>query len=166
MYTGSFAASLKGIACTRGLSFYSRACQQAYSSFHRWRFSNSFAFTGLYMLRFRLIGECQSVSPTAGKQRFDSVTQHNDSSRIAWKNSPYDNLPPLFPALDEMSFRLFLISKSNGKSSRVHDTERSSLVARRVHSPKVGGSNPSSVSISDLPWMEQIVALDTRQVRA
>nr|DAM16163.1 MAG TPA: hypothetical protein [Caudoviricetes sp.] len=45
------------------------------------------------MLRFRLIGECQSVSPTAGKQRFDSVTQHNDSSRIAWKNSPYDNLP-------------------------------------------------------------------------
>lgn len=61
--------------------------------------------------------------------------------------------PPLFPALDEMSFRLFLISKSNGKSSRVHDTEWSSLVARRVHNPKVGGSNPSSVSISDLPWI-------------
>lgn len=36
-----------------------------------------FPFTGLYMLRFRLIGECQPVSPTAGKQRFDSVTQHN-----------------------------------------------------------------------------------------
>nr|DAK96128.1 MAG TPA: hypothetical protein [Caudoviricetes sp.] len=31
--------------------------------------------------------------PTTGKQRFDSVTQHNDSQRIAWKNSPYDNLP-------------------------------------------------------------------------
>ena len=36
-----------------------------------------FPFTGLYMLRFRLIGECQPVSPTAGEQRFNSVTQHN-----------------------------------------------------------------------------------------
>lgn len=44
----------------------------------------------------------------------------------------------------------FTISKSNDELSRVHDTEWSSLVARRVHSPKVGGSNPSSVSISDL----------------
>nr|DAR49244.1 MAG TPA: small hydrophobic protein [Caudoviricetes sp.] len=54
MYAGGFVASLKGIACTRVLSFYSRACQQAYSSFHRWRFSHSFTFTGLYMLRFQL----------------------------------------------------------------------------------------------------------------
>nr|DAL20432.1 MAG TPA_asm: hypothetical protein [Caudoviricetes sp.] len=29
------------------------------------------------MLRFQLLGECQPVSPTAGKQRFNSVTQHN-----------------------------------------------------------------------------------------
>ena len=52
------------------------------------------------------------------------------------------------------------------QSSRVHDTEWSSLVARRTHNPKVVGSNPSSVPISDLPRLEQIVALGTRQVRA
>nr|DAM22491.1 MAG TPA: small hydrophobic protein [Caudoviricetes sp.] len=39
---------------TRFCHFYSCACQQAYSSFHRWRFSHSFTFTGLYMLRFQL----------------------------------------------------------------------------------------------------------------
>nr|DAO98057.1 MAG TPA: hypothetical protein [Caudoviricetes sp.] len=81
------------------LSFYSRACQQAYSSFHRWRFSHSFAFTGLYMLRFQLFGECRPVSPTASKQRFDSVTQHNHLLCLAFY-SP--NSPPLFPALDAM----------------------------------------------------------------
>ena len=52
------------------------------------------------------------------------------------------------------------------QSIRVHDTEWSSLVARRTHNPKVVGSNPSSVPISDLPRLEQIVALGTRQVRA
>ena len=52
------------------------------------------------------------------------------------------------------------------QSIRVHDTGWSSLVARRAHNPKVVGSNPSSVPISDLPRLEQIVALGTRQVRA
>jgi hypothetical protein len=58
------------------------------------------------MLRFQLFGECQPVSPTTGKQRFDSVTQHNDSLLFSWKFSFY-NLQSLFPALDEMGFVTF-----------------------------------------------------------
>ena len=58
-----------------------------------------FPFTGLYMLRFRWIGELQPVSPTAGKQRFDSVTQHNHPLCVAFYSL---NPSSLFPALDAM----------------------------------------------------------------
>jgi hypothetical protein len=62
------------------------------------------------MLRFQLFGECQSASPMAGKQRFDSVTQHNQLPSFAWIYSPKP--PPLFPALNVM-FR-HDIAKSSG----------------------------------------------------
>lgn len=61
--------------------------------------SSLFPFTGLYMLRFRWIGELQPVSPMAGKQRFDSVTQHNHSLYVAFYSL---NPSSLFPALDAM----------------------------------------------------------------
>lgn len=77
MYTGSFAASLKGMACTRGFVIFTRVRVNKHIPPFTGGGLSLFPFTGLYMLRFRLIGECQPVSPTAGKQRFDSVTQHN-----------------------------------------------------------------------------------------
>lgn len=77
MYTGSFAASLKGIACTRGFVILPACVSTSIFLLSPVEAFLLFPFTGLYMLRFRLIGECQPVSPTAGEQRFDSVTQHN-----------------------------------------------------------------------------------------
>nr|DAJ91113.1 MAG TPA: hypothetical protein [Caudoviricetes sp.] len=65
----------------------------------------SFHSPGLYVA-FPVGWECQPVSPTAGKQRFNSVTQHNDSLLFSWKFSFY-NLQSLFPALDEMGFVTF-----------------------------------------------------------
>lgn len=97
MYTGSFVASLKGIACTRGFVILP-ACDKHIPPFTGEGLS-LFPFTGLYMLRFRLIGECQPVSPTAGEQRFDSVTQHNHFLCLAFYSL---NPPPLLPALDAM----------------------------------------------------------------
>nr|DAH47513.1 MAG TPA: hypothetical protein [Caudoviricetes sp.] len=46
------------------------------------------------------MGNARLSPPTAGKQRFDSVTQHNQLPSFAWLYSPKP--PPLFPALDAM----------------------------------------------------------------
>nr|DAI21337.1 MAG TPA: hypothetical protein [Caudoviricetes sp.] len=45
-------------------------------------------------------GNASLSPPTAGKQRFDSVTQHNQLPSFAWIYSPKP--PLLFPALDAM----------------------------------------------------------------
>ena len=93
MYTGSFAASLKGIAYTRGFVIFTRVrVNKHIPPFTGEGFLTLSPSPDLYVA-VPAGWECQPVSPTAGKQRFDSVTQHNDASRIAWKNSPYDNLP-------------------------------------------------------------------------
>lgn len=110
MYAGSFAASLKGIAYTRGFVIFTRVRVNKHIPPFTGEGFSLFSFTGLYMLRFQLFGECQTVSPTAGKQRFDSVTQHNQPPSFAWIYSPKP--PPLFPAL----FAMFRhdIAKSSG----------------------------------------------------
>nr|DAQ94839.1 MAG TPA: hypothetical protein [Caudoviricetes sp.] len=93
MYTGSFAASLKGIACTRGFVILLACVSTSIFLLSPAKVFLLFRLRRTLYVAFPVGWECQLVSPTAGKQRFDSVTQHNDSSRIAWKNSPYDNLP-------------------------------------------------------------------------
>ena len=99
MYTGSFAAYLKGIACARGFVIFTRVPVNRHIPPFTGEGLSLFSFTGLYMLRFRLIWECQPVSPTAGEQRFDSVTQHNHLLCLAFYSL---NPPPLLPALDAM----------------------------------------------------------------
>ena len=92
-------ASVKGMACTARLChFYSCVSTSAFR-LSPVKVSSLFPFTGLYMLRFRWIGELQPVSPMAGKQRFDSVTQHNHSLYVAFYSL---NPSSLFPALDAM----------------------------------------------------------------
>lgn len=55
-------------------------------------------------------GNVSLSPPMADKQRFDSVTQHNQPPSFAWTYSPKP--PPLFPALNVM-FR-HDIAKSSG----------------------------------------------------
>ena len=76
MYAGSFAASLKEYpGAARFCHFYSLACQRAYSSFTGECFS-LFPFTGFICCVPFWLG-MPEYSPSSGKQRFNSVTQHN-----------------------------------------------------------------------------------------
>nr|DAQ60240.1 MAG TPA: hypothetical protein [Caudoviricetes sp.] len=77
MYAGSFVASLKGIAFTRGFvillacvstSVFLLSPVEVFSLFHLHR--------ALYVA-FPSGWECQNTPPSSGKQRFNSVTQHN-----------------------------------------------------------------------------------------
>ena len=54
MYTGSFAASLKGIAYTRGFVIFTRVRVNKHIPPFTGEGLSLFPFTGLYMLRFQL----------------------------------------------------------------------------------------------------------------
>ena len=84
MYAGSFAASLKGIAYTRGFVIFTRVrVNKHIPPFTGGGFSLFHLHRALYVA-VPVGWECQPVSPTAGKQRFDSVTQHNQLPSFAW----------------------------------------------------------------------------------
>ena len=121
-----------------------------------------FPFTGLYMLRSLLVGNVSLSPPRLASN--GSIPLRSTTIFFAWLFIL--RILHRYSRLSMQCLDMTLQRAAVNQSSRVHDTEWSGIVARRVHSPKVGGSNPSSVSISDLPRLEQIVALGTRQVRA
>lgn len=162
MYIGSFAASLKGIACTRGFVIFTRVRVNKHIPSFTGECFSLFPFAGLYMLRSLLVGNVGLSPPRLASN--GSIPLRSTTIFFAWLSTL--SILHRYSRLSIQWLDMTLQRAAVNQSSRVHDTEWSSLVARRTHNPKVVGSNPSSVPISDLPRLEQIVALGTRQVRA
>ena len=110
MYAGSFAASLKGIACTRGFVIFTRVrVNKRIPPFTGECFS-LFPFAGLYMLRPLLVGNVSLSPPRLASN--GSIPLRSTTNYLALRGFYSLNLPPLFPALDVM-FR-HDIAKSSG----------------------------------------------------
>nr|DAO32496.1 MAG TPA: hypothetical protein [Caudoviricetes sp.] len=77
MYAGSFAASLKGIACTRGFVILLACVSTSIFLLSLVEVFSLFRLHRTLYVAFPIVRGMPACLPTTGKKRFDSVTQHN-----------------------------------------------------------------------------------------